>query len=157
MLRIPFALENQMVDVYTCAIFENFQVELWESMKCGGIVKVDDEIQTIYEVQRHVLDMEEASRSKMQKELPDRLRVIVEDKKSDIVSCSCKNFEWEGIPCRHMLHYLIFRKQYTKLSSKYILKRWTKGAKSVKLMKGSGVNMEDGGDRGLLVWRNELY
>lgn len=83
--------------------------------------------------------------------------MIVEDKKSDIVSCSCKNFEWEGIPCRHMLHYLIFRKQYTKLPSKYILNRWTKGAKRVKLMEGSGVNMEDGGDRGLLVRRNELY
>ncbi|KAK9274619.1 hypothetical protein L1049_021869 [Liquidambar formosana] len=63
--------------------------ELWESMKCGGIVKVDNEIQTIYEVQRHVLD-DGRNRQKQnaEKELPDRLRVIVEDKKPDIVSCS---------------------------------------------------------------------
>ena len=42
--------------------------------------------------------------------------------------CSCKKFEFVGIFCSHILK-VISSKNITKISSKYILKRWTKDAK----------------------------
>ncbi|KAK9291752.1 hypothetical protein L1049_019702 [Liquidambar formosana] len=118
--------------------------ELWESMKYGSTVKVDDEFKTISEVERRVFDGGKGTQRQnkdSEKAMPDRVRLIVDYKVSDVSSYSCKNFE----------------KQYTDFLSKYILKRWTKGAKCLNLMEGSGVNIEDIGDRGLLFRCNDLY
>ncbi|KAL2499865.1 Protein FAR1-RELATED SEQUENCE [Abeliophyllum distichum] len=41
---------------------------------------------------------------------------------------SCRTFEFNGYPCRHMISYLR-KKQVLLLSDKYILRRWTKNAK----------------------------
>ncbi|KAG0487167.1 hypothetical protein HPP92_009262 [Vanilla planifolia] len=44
------------------------------------------------------------------------------------VTCSCKKFEFIGIPCHHMLKVLDFR-NIKDLPLEYILKRWRKDAK----------------------------
>lgn len=55
-------------------------------------------------------------------------RVLRNDIQKDDISCSCMKFQFEGIPCRHMLAF--FRiKQVFRLPDKYSLKRWTQDAK----------------------------
>ncbi|KAL6656774.1 hypothetical protein ACP70R_004554 [Stipagrostis hirtigluma subsp. patula] len=51
------------------------------------------------------------------------------DSLSSMVNCSCKTFEFIGIPCRHMLKVLDTR-NIKDLPVQYILKRWRKDAKS---------------------------
>ncbi|KAK9275631.1 hypothetical protein L1049_022898 [Liquidambar formosana] len=159
MLRTPIAFERQMAEIYTHSMFKNFQCELWECMNYGSTIKIDDEFQTIYEVERHVFDDGNSSQRENEngEQIPDRVRLVVDDKVSDVSRYNCKNFEWEGIPCRHLLHIFVCRKQLVELLGKYIMMRWTKGAKCRRLMEDSGVNMEDAGDRGMLLFRNELY
>ncbi|XP_058211549.1 uncharacterized protein LOC131323721 [Rhododendron vialii] len=59
------------------------------------------------------------------------------DKSSNHVSCSYKMFEFDGCPCRHMLAYL-FIMQIRELTSKFILQKWTKTAKSGRVMDDLG-------------------
>ncbi|KAL2491915.1 Protein FAR1-RELATED SEQUENCE [Abeliophyllum distichum] len=47
---------------------------------------------------------------------------------SDYISCSCRTFEFNGYPCRHMISYLR-KKQVILLPEKYILRRWNKNTK----------------------------
>ncbi|KAG6424546.1 hypothetical protein SASPL_114964 [Salvia splendens] len=55
-------------------------------------------------------------------------RLLMHDKNSDHISCNCGKFEFDGIPCRHMLAF--FRvNQIFELPDKYILKQWTREAK----------------------------
>ncbi|XP_020270737.1 protein FAR1-RELATED SEQUENCE 5-like [Asparagus officinalis] len=54
---------------------------------------------------------------------------IVYDKQLDLVSCSCKKFESDGIVCTHIISYLM-KFDVEILPDKYILLRWTKSAKS---------------------------
>ncbi|KAL2486685.1 Protein FAR1-RELATED SEQUENCE [Abeliophyllum distichum] len=58
----------------------------------------------------------------------DRVRHITYYMESDFISCSCRTFEFNGYPCRHMISYLK-KKQVLLLPDKYILRRWTKNAK----------------------------
>lgn len=51
---------------------------------------------------------------------------------SYLISCSCRLFEFEGYPCRHML-CLMKVQQVMMLPKKCIKKRWTKEAKSTTL------------------------
>lgn len=50
------------------------------------------------------------------------------DSLEGIVTCSCKNFEFMGIQCRHVLKVLDSR-NIKELPPQYILKRWRKDAK----------------------------
>lgn len=83
-----------------------------------------------------------------------RMRKIVEEKSLDYVSCSCKKFESEGVPYRHMLTYFN-RKQIFKLPD--ILQRWTKAAKSARAIGDSSVNNGDVCDTSLLLRHNLLF
>ncbi|KZV13530.1 protein FAR-RED ELONGATED HYPOCOTYL 3-like, partial [Dorcoceras hygrometricum] len=55
-------------------------------------------------------------------------RVLMHDKLKDYISCSCTKFDFEGIPCRHMLAFFRIN-QVFQFPDKYILKRWTQDAK----------------------------
>ncbi|CAL2272648.1 unnamed protein product [Prunus armeniaca] len=58
-----------------------------------------------------------------------RMKELVHDKVANKAYCSCKGFEFWGIPCRHILTFLRI-KQVEHLPDKYILKRWLQSAKS---------------------------
>ncbi|OAY65546.1 Protein FAR1-RELATED SEQUENCE 7 [Ananas comosus] len=63
-------------------------------------------------------------------------------KSEDIVSCTCKLFEFYGLLCAHALKVMHHIEMYS-IPSRYILKKWTKNAK-----KGTSTNsleMSDGG------------
>ncbi|KZV20016.1 protein FAR-RED IMPAIRED RESPONSE 1-like [Dorcoceras hygrometricum] len=55
-------------------------------------------------------------------------RFLMHDKLKDYISFSCTKFDFEGIPCRHMLAFFRIN-QVFQLPDKYILKRWTQDAK----------------------------
>ncbi|KAL2491198.1 Protein FAR1-RELATED SEQUENCE [Abeliophyllum distichum] len=60
----------------------------------------------------------------------DRPRELQYYTDTDFVTCSCRTFEFEGYPCRHIVCFLK-KKQVLLLPDKYILRRWTKNAKMV--------------------------
>ncbi|XP_058223170.1 protein FAR1-RELATED SEQUENCE 5-like [Rhododendron vialii] len=69
---------------------------------------------------------------------------------------ACKLFEFDGIPCRHLLAYL-FRMQIRELPSEYILHRWTKTAKAGKVMDDLGSGVKEICNSSLLVRRQGLF
>ncbi|GER28483.1 FAR1-related sequence 5, partial [Striga asiatica] len=57
-----------------------------------------------------------------------RQRLLTYDVLEDFIACSCKKFEFEGYPCRHMLCWMRVE-QVMLVPEKYVKKRWTKDAK----------------------------
>ncbi|KAF7129740.1 hypothetical protein RHSIM_Rhsim10G0098100 [Rhododendron simsii] len=74
---------------------------------------------------------------------------ILVNKSSNHVSCSCKMFEFEGIPCWHMLGYFA-RMQIITLSDQNILWRWTVAAKTSRVLDDLG------GERGIEICGNSM-
>lgn len=114
-LKTPSPMEKQAANIYTRRIFIKFQGELVETL-ANPATKIDDSgAVTAYRVAK-----------------------FGEEHKAHIVSinelemkanCSCQMFKFSGIICRHILS--VFRaKNVLTLPSQYILKRWTKDAKS---------------------------
>ncbi|GER25230.1 FAR1-related protein [Striga asiatica] len=66
----------------------------------------------------------------------NRERELVYDMSSDLISCSCRHFEFEGYLCRHMLCWMKVT-QVMLLPDKYILLRWTKKVKSSVTCEGA--------------------
>ncbi|XP_027097803.1 protein FAR1-RELATED SEQUENCE 9-like isoform X1 [Coffea arabica] len=114
-LKTPSPMEKQAANLYTRRIFMKFQGELVETL-ANPATKIDDSgTVAAYRVAK-----------------------FGEEHKAHIVSinelemkanCSCQMFEFSGIICRHILS--VFRaKNVLTLPSQYILKRWTRDAKS---------------------------
>ncbi|KAF7135816.1 hypothetical protein RHSIM_Rhsim08G0120600 [Rhododendron simsii] len=85
-----------------------------------------------------------------------RSHEISVEKSSNLVSCSCKMFAFDGIPCRHMLAYFN-RMQIMELPTKYILWRWTKSAKANKVMDDLGSVGKEIYDHSVLVRQQGLF
>ncbi|GFP95389.1 protein far1-related sequence 5 [Phtheirospermum japonicum] len=116
-LKTPSPMEKQASDYYTRKLFTRFQEELVSTLTFMAS-KVDDddngdvttyrvskfgEDHKLYHVRFNVLEMR--------------------------ASCSCQMFEFSGLLCRHVL--AVFRvTNVLTLPSHYILKRWTRNAKS---------------------------
>ncbi|XXG56079.1 hypothetical protein AAC387_Pa03g3588 [Persea americana] len=106
-------MESQVAEIYTTAIFLEFQEQLFQSLRhIADIIKEDGPIitfrvaefgvgKTVYAVTFDVMDVK--------------------------ASCSCQMFEYAGIPCRHILRVFSV-KNIMLLPSNYILKRWTRNA-----------------------------
>ncbi|XP_039122086.1 protein FAR1-RELATED SEQUENCE 1-like [Dioscorea cayenensis subsp. rotundata] len=56
--------------------------------------------------------------------------MVIFDTLSETIECSCKKFEFSGIPCMHMLHVLDVNQKFV-LPNKYIVKRWTRKARDI--------------------------
>ncbi|XP_073149552.1 protein FAR-RED IMPAIRED RESPONSE 1 isoform X2 [Henckelia pumila] len=113
-LKSPSPWEKQMSTIYTHAIFRKFQVEVLGVVGChpkkdkenGGIstFRVDD----CEKVEHFMVAWNEANSE---------------------VSCSCMMFENRGFLCRHSMIVLQIC-GLSSIPSRYILKRWTKDAKT---------------------------
>ncbi|GMY09507.1 protein FAR-RED ELONGATED HYPOCOTYL 3 [Fagus crenata] len=117
-LKSPSPLEKSVSVVYTHAVFKKFQAELLGVVACHPKRERQDETITTFRVQ-------EFDRSQ-------DFSVIWNEMKSEI-SCICRLYEYKGYLCRHAMIVL----QICGLSaipSQYILKRWTKDAKSRHLL-----------------------
>ncbi|KAJ0247367.1 MULE transposase domain-containing protein [Hirschfeldia incana] len=101
-LKTGSPMEKQAAGVYTRAAFMKFQEEFVEI----PVSKMSD---STYRVQGHTVEFES-----------------VEEVKA---SCSCRMFEYKGIVCRHVLAVFSARNVFT-LPSRYLLRRWSKEARS---------------------------
>ncbi|XP_039138708.1 protein FAR1-RELATED SEQUENCE 5-like [Dioscorea cayenensis subsp. rotundata] len=107
---------RQMVQLYTPNIFQ----------------KLKEEHNKILYVMVELLS--ERNHSKTYKAIhvdaPHHASVVTFDSSNETIECSCKKFDFSGIPCMHMLRVLDVNQKFV-LPSKYILKRWTRKARDI--------------------------
>ncbi|KAL1296110.1 hypothetical protein HN51_056865 [Arachis hypogaea] len=113
-LRSPSPWEKQMSTVYTHAIFKKFQVEVLGVAGCQSRTEPGDGSITKFIVQDYEKDEE---------------FLVTWNELSSDVSCFCRLFEYKGILCRHALSVLQ-RCGCSSVPPHYVMKRWTKDAKS---------------------------
>ncbi|XP_058202727.1 protein FAR1-RELATED SEQUENCE 5-like [Rhododendron vialii] len=142
-LKSMYPMESTMSELYTFEIFYMFQDELFQNTAYKVMATNEDEHRVVYAVQRI-------------KGSGSRVREVVVDKSSNHVRCSCKMFECAGIPCRHILAYFS-RMQIEDLPNEYILWRWTKSAKAMRVRDGLSSGMKQICDTPLLERRNRLF
>ncbi|CAK9167804.1 unnamed protein product [Ilex paraguariensis] len=125
-LKTPSPMEKQAANIYTRTIFLKFQEELVETLANPANVIDDTGLEVMYQVAKFGED------NKVQ-----LIRFNVFEKKA---SCSCQMFEFSGILCRHIL--AVFKvTNVLMLPSHYILKRWTRNAKSGVLLDEQNIGL----------------
>lgn len=126
-LKSPSPWEKQVSTLYTHVVFKKFQVEVLGVVGCHIEKLCDDGITATFKVQ----DCE-----KNENFLVGWMKAKLE------VNCSCRFFEYKGLLCRHAMIVLqIFG--FSSIPSQYILKRWTKDAKSSQSASGGATRGQD--------------
>ncbi|GMQ02743.1 hypothetical protein CsSME_00048833 [Camellia sinensis var. sinensis] len=113
-VNIKVKIMEQAAAVYTNKIFEEFQDEYVKSLEVNIEEIENDGESTVYTV----LDSDGIKVRKVRQECDDS------------VTCNCRKFEMKGILCSHCLKILRERLNLKEIPSQYILKRWTKKARS---------------------------
>ncbi|XP_050371643.1 protein FAR-RED IMPAIRED RESPONSE 1-like isoform X2 [Argentina anserina] len=113
-LKCPSPFGKQMAMIYTHAIFKKFQVEVLGVVACHPKKEAEDGAVKTFRVQ----DFEE-----------DQHFTVEWNEMTSDISCLCHSFEFNGILCRHVMIVLQISGVHN-IPSQYILKRWTKDAKS---------------------------
>ncbi|KAL2479459.1 Protein FAR1-RELATED SEQUENCE 5 [Abeliophyllum distichum] len=116
-LMSKFQMETQMVHIYTKKIFLIFQKEIDQSHFYICTKKYTIANAKVCETVR----IEHGKTF-------DRHRQLTYYPVTDMICCSCRTFDVDGYPCRHMISYWR-KKQVLLVPDKYILRRWTKNAK----------------------------
>lgn len=112
-LRSLSSFEKQASTLYTDAIFKKFQVEVLGVVSCHLKKESEDEATINFRVD----DFEE------------RQNFLVSWNKSTMdICCICRSFEYRGFLCKHAI-LVLQMSGVSNIPSRYILKRWTKGAK----------------------------
>ncbi|XP_043693069.1 protein FAR1-RELATED SEQUENCE 5-like [Telopea speciosissima] len=126
---LAFSVEmlKHAASLYTPEIFENFQYQFGQTWsydfhKCGEVGTV-----TEYKLIHHEKQNQ---------------YIVTFDASEDTVVCSCKMFEFVGILCSHALKVLGYR-NCRRVPPRYILKRWTKGAKVGGVVVTNGLTTRD--------------
>ncbi|XP_073014540.1 protein FAR1-RELATED SEQUENCE 5-like [Primulina eburnea] len=136
-VKSNWPMELQMVNVYTKNKWLEFQNEI--SLSHGYYVQ-QASIGIEFGVY-NVINFQGSSSAKH--------RLLTHDIQRDDISCSCMKFQFEGIPCRHMLAFFRIN-QVFHLPDQYILKRWTKDAKVGVLYTMAEQNLVDDPERCLM-------
>lgn len=114
-LKTPSPMEKQAAHLYTKKIFTKFQEELVETfVYTANKIDGDGTIST-YRVAKFEDD--------------HKAYTVTMNAPEMKANCSCQMFEFSGILCRHILTVFTVTNVLT-LPSHYILKRWTRNAKS---------------------------
>ncbi|XP_024924846.3 protein FAR1-RELATED SEQUENCE 5-like [Ziziphus jujuba] len=94
LLKLSLEMEKKMAEIYTRKIFLKFQDELWQSLVTMPQLVRENDTHKVYTVESgpHYSG--------------HRAREIAYDKGSNYASCSCKKFDSQGIPCKHILAFL---------------------------------------------------
>ena len=109
----PSPLLQQAAHIYTPAIYSKFENEFTNA--CGFSAKPDNETSNMFTIMAHAGNRKE-------------YRVYC-DGDGGNVNCSCRKWEMEGLLYSHILK--VFNKlDIIKMSEKYILSRWTRGART---------------------------
>ncbi|GFZ07615.1 far-red elongated hypocotyls 3 [Actinidia rufa] len=113
-LKSPSPFEKQVSGVYTHAVFKKFQTEVLGAVACHPKRERHDETTITFRVQDFEKNQE---------------FIVTWNGLKPEVSCLCRLFEFKGFLCRHALIVLQIC-GLSNIPSQYILKRWTKDAKS---------------------------
>ncbi|OMO72119.1 hypothetical protein CCACVL1_17942 [Corchorus capsularis] len=114
-LKTPSPMEKQASELYTRKLFTRFQEELVGTLTFMASKSDDDGDIITYQVAKFGED--------------HRAYYVKFNVLEMKASCSCQMFEFSGLLCRHVL--AVFRvTNVLTLPSHYILKRWTRNAKS---------------------------
>ncbi|VVB09574.1 unnamed protein product [Arabis nemorensis] len=114
-MKTPSPMEKQAASIYTRAAFVKFQEEFVETLANPANRISDSGTRTTYRVAK----FGEVHKS----------HTVNFDSCEMKANCSCQMFEYSGIICRHIL--AVFRaKNVLTLPSRYLLRRWTKEAKT---------------------------
>ncbi|XP_062101558.1 protein FAR-RED IMPAIRED RESPONSE 1-like isoform X1 [Humulus lupulus] len=111
---LPIDILNHAATVYTPSILKMFEFEFSKAYNCVMEICCELGMKKIYKL------------------TPNGKRfhhTVNHDSSNDTVTCSCKKFEFAGILCSHILKVFSSR-NIGKIPSQYILKRWTKYAKT---------------------------
>ncbi|KAK5794940.1 hypothetical protein PVK06_036194 [Gossypium arboreum] len=114
-LKTPSPVEQQAANLYTKKVFSKFQEELVETFVYTANKIEGDGIVSKYRVAKYEHD--------------DKAYFVMLNVSEMKASCTCQMFEYSGILCRHILTVFTVTNVLT-LPSHYILRRWTKSAKS---------------------------
>ncbi|XP_057980786.1 protein FAR1-RELATED SEQUENCE 3-like [Malania oleifera] len=122
-LKTPSPMEQQAANLYTKKVFTKFQEEL---------------VETFVYTANKIEDEGAVSKYRVAKYEHDHKAYIVTLNISEMKSsCSCQMFEYSGLLCRHILTVFTVTNVLT-LPSHYILKRWTRNART-----GVGLDEQD--------------
>ncbi|CAH8275984.1 unnamed protein product [Arabidopsis lyrata] len=127
-LKSPSPFGKQMAEVYTREMFKRFQVEVLGGVACHP--KKESEEDGVNKRTFRVQDYEQ-----------NRAFVVVWNSESSEVVCSCRLFEFKGFLCRHAMIVLQMSGELS-IPSQYVLKRWTKDAKSREAMESDQIDVE---------------
>ncbi|KAJ8770530.1 hypothetical protein K2173_018021 [Erythroxylum novogranatense] len=120
-LKSPSPLEKSVSGFYTNAVFRKVQIEVLGVTACHPKLESQDETSITFKVQEYI--EKEHDLVKYHDFTVTWAQISLE------VSCICRLFEYKGYLCRHALVVLQMCQQ-SAIPSQYILKRWTKDAKS---------------------------
>ncbi|OMP05757.1 Zinc finger, PMZ-type [Corchorus olitorius] len=140
-LKTPSPMEKQAANLFTRRIFMKFQEELVETL-ANPATKIDDSGSvTTYRV------------AKFGEE--HKAHTVSFDSVEMKASCSCQMFENSGIICRHIL--AVFRaKNVLTLPSQYVLKRWTRNARSGAVLEERAPELPNNSQESSTVRYNNL-
>ncbi|XP_073043408.1 protein FAR1-RELATED SEQUENCE 9-like isoform X1 [Primulina eburnea] len=114
-LKTPSPMEKQAANLYTRRVFIKFQEELVETLANPATMIDGSTVLTSYRVSKFG-----------EEHKAHTVRFNLFEMKA---TCTCRMLEFSGIICRHVLS--VFRaKNVLTLPSDYVLKRWTKNAKT---------------------------
>ncbi|KAJ0101051.1 hypothetical protein Patl1_05785 [Pistacia atlantica] len=114
-LKTPSPMEQQAANLYTKKVFGKFQDELVETFVYTANKIEGDGVVSKFRVAKYEHD--------------DKAYIVTLNVSEMKATCSCQMFEYSGILCRHILTVFTVTNVLT-LPSHYILKRWTRNAKS---------------------------
>ncbi|XP_044462079.1 protein FAR1-RELATED SEQUENCE 3-like [Mangifera indica] len=115
-LKTPSPMEQQAASLYTKKVFGKFQDELVETFVYTANKIEGDGVVSKFRVAKYEHD--------------DKAYIVTLNVSEMNATCSCQMFEYSGILCRHILTVFTVTNVLT-LPKHYILKRWTRNAKSL--------------------------
>ncbi|XP_038707340.1 protein FAR-RED IMPAIRED RESPONSE 1-like [Tripterygium wilfordii] len=110
-------MEKQILNLYNESKFKEFQIELFGMMYCGIILVENNAEFIMFHVEEDIV-FGEKGRKKI-------VFSVFFDEVTCSVKCSCCNYEFRGILCRHATIVLIRNRRYL-VPDQYIFRRWRK-------------------------------
>ncbi|XP_042503475.1 protein FAR1-RELATED SEQUENCE 5-like isoform X2 [Macadamia integrifolia] len=132
-LKLDLPMEQEAAEIYTRSVFKEFHLEFFDSFKY--VAKETGRAETTW---TYVVSRWGQNR---------KFLVNFSSHNDDVqVTCSCQNFEFKGILCRHILKVFTVR-NVMLIPDVYIRKRWTKKVKSNVVSDESGKGVLSGGQK----------
>ncbi|XP_068665524.1 protein FAR1-RELATED SEQUENCE 5-like [Aristolochia californica] len=131
--------ENKAASLYTRGLFEKFQTELFECFEYVPNRVAEDGSMNMYMVTKY----------------GGKTHTVTFDFNEMRGSCNCRMFEFSGILCRHILSVLN-GENVSLLPSHYILKRWTRNARSRIMLDEPDVEVQGNSRQAMITRYNDL-